>query len=213
MKRGKGSSIDATSREVSPPERILEAAFAAFTEEGFAAARTLDIATRARVSKRALYALFGSKQQILVTCISERAQRMRWPADLAAPRNGQELEARLAEFGRVVLSEVTHSEVIALVRLAVSEADRSPEVGQALERYGRGAVEAALRKILNGARTGGLLANADVETLVSRFMPLLLDDLPLSLALGLRDRPDPQEIGWRAAEAARTVLQLAAVPA
>src|SRR5215469_8391229 len=37
-------------------ERILEAAFAAFMKSGYAAASTLEIATRARVSKRELYA-------------------------------------------------------------------------------------------------------------------------------------------------------------
>jgi hypothetical protein len=46
---------------------------------------------------------------------------------------------------------------------------------------------------------------------VSRFMSLLLNDLPLSLALGLRERPDRQEIERRASEAAQTVLGLAVV--
>ena len=40
--------------------RILEAAFAAFTKGGYAATSTLEIATRARVSKRELYALIGN---------------------------------------------------------------------------------------------------------------------------------------------------------
>jgi AcrR family transcriptional regulator len=214
MKRGKAASADrGMVGEIPPRERILEAAFAAFTELGFAAARTLDIATRARVSKRELYALFGSKQQILVACISERARRrMRLPAHRPAPRDGQTLAARLAEFGAVLLSEVSESQVVALYRLAVSEAERSPEVGRALELYGRGAAEAALREILNGAHSAGLLANADIETLVSRFMSLLLNDLPLSLALGLRERPGRQEIERRAAEAARMVLELAGSP-
>ena len=46
-------------------ERILGAAFKAFTEDGYAAASTLDIATRAKVSKRDLYASFGSKHACL----------------------------------------------------------------------------------------------------------------------------------------------------
>ena len=46
--------------------RILDAAFSAFMEEGYAATSTLKIATRARVSKRELYALVGNKQEMLV---------------------------------------------------------------------------------------------------------------------------------------------------
>jgi AcrR family transcriptional regulator len=41
-------------------ERILRAAFLAFMEDGYAGTSTLDIATRAKVSKRDLYANFGS---------------------------------------------------------------------------------------------------------------------------------------------------------
>src|SRR5262249_40956604 len=53
-------------------ERILEAAFATFMEHGYASTSTLDIATRARVSKRELYARVGNKQEMLVACITER---------------------------------------------------------------------------------------------------------------------------------------------
>lgn len=208
MNRGKAASkVSATGRVGSARERILAAAFAAFTERGFAAASTLDIATRARVSKRELYALFGSKQQMLVACISERVSRMGLRADAAAPRNRPELEARLVKFGALLLGELSEPEVIAVYRLAVSEADRSPEVGQALNHYGSRAACAALREILEGAQSARLLDDdVDLEALVSRFMSRLLDDLLMSLALGLRRRPDKEEIERRSCEAARTVL-------
>src|SRR3984957_4394906 len=57
-------------------ERILDAAFTAFIKSGYATASTLEIATRARVSKRELYALVGNKQETLIACISERAKRL-----------------------------------------------------------------------------------------------------------------------------------------
>jgi AcrR family transcriptional regulator len=213
MKRGKAPSTDRdTASEASVRGRILAAAFAAFTERGFIAASTLDIATRAGVSKRELYSLFGSKQQILISCISGRARRMRLPDGLPRPLDREQLEAQLARFGTVLLSEVSEPEVVALYRLAVSEADRSPEVGRALELYGRGTAEAALCELLSGARAAGLLATADVEALASRFMSLLVSDLPLSLALGLRNRPGKLEIARQAAETAQTVLGLTCAP-
>src|SRR5690349_11033141 len=69
----------------STRERVLAAAFAVFRKRGFSGATTLEIATRAQVSKRDLYALFGSKHAMLAACIRERASRMRQPLDLAAP--------------------------------------------------------------------------------------------------------------------------------
>src|SRR5690348_7038045 len=91
--------------ETPARQRILSAAFAAFTEQGYAETSTLEIATRARVSKRELYALVGSKQDILAACINERAQRLRPPADLPELRDRAGLAQGLALFGARLLGE------------------------------------------------------------------------------------------------------------
>jgi len=198
----------ATAEEKPARARILSAAFAAFTEHGFAQASTLEIATRAKVSKRELYALFGSKQQMLVTCIAERGKRMRLPADWPAPRNRQDLEVGLEKFGSVLLREISDPDVIAVYRLAVSEAARSPEVARALDSHGRQAACAALREVLGQAQSAGLLAHADLNRMTGQFMALLLGDVVMSMALGLAKRPGPSEIQRRANEAAQAFLQL-----
>ena len=51
-------------------ERILGAAFKAFTENGYADTSTLEIATRAKVSKRDLYSNFGSSGHP-IACIAK----------------------------------------------------------------------------------------------------------------------------------------------
>src|SRR6187549_1470089 len=91
------------SDETPARQRILEAAFSAFMESGFAAASTLEIATRARVSKRELYALVGSKQEMLVACIRERAKRLQMPADLPKPHDREALARTLETFGTQLL--------------------------------------------------------------------------------------------------------------
>jgi AcrR family transcriptional regulator len=187
-------------------ERIVAAACEAFIERGFAAASTLEIATRANVSKRELYSLFGSKQQLLVTCIAERASRMRLPAARQAPRNGRELRAVLVQFGAALLHELSAPDVVALYRLAVSEADRSPEVAQALDLHGRQAACAALRDVLQAARSAHMLDTIEIDALVNRFMSALLDDVLMRLALGIRKRPSEREIARWAFAAAETVL-------
>jgi AcrR family transcriptional regulator len=194
----------------SARERIVAAACAAFTEHGFAAASTLEIATRANVSKRELYSLFGSKQQLLVTCIAERASRLALPAPRQAPRNRRELRAVLVQFGAVLLHELSAPDVVALYRLAVSEADRSPGVAQALDLHGRQAACAALRKVLQAVRSAHTLDSAEIDAQVNRFMSALLDDVLMGLALGVRKRPGKNEIARRACEAAETVVAFGA---
>src|SRR6202166_2059691 len=91
------------SDETPARQRILDAAFSAFMERGFAATSTLEIATRARVSKRELYALVGSKQEMLAACIGERAQRLRMPAGLPEPHDRESLARSLEMLGTQLL--------------------------------------------------------------------------------------------------------------
>jgi AcrR family transcriptional regulator len=189
-------------------ERILAAAFAAFTELGYAQASTLEIATRARVSKRELYALFGSKQQMLIACISVRAQRMRLPADWPALRHRADLDKALAEFGAVLLREISDPDVIAVFRLAIAEADRSPEVAQALDTFGRQASLTALRGLLEQAQSAGFVDGSDLGRMATQFIGLLWEDLMVCLMLGIAARPDPGEIRRRARVAAHAFFKL-----
>src|SRR5437764_12092560 len=92
--------------ETAVRERILEAAFAAFMKSGYATTSTLEIATRARVSKRELYALVGKKHEMLIACISERARRLEVAADLPVVRDREMREQVLAACGPTLVGEV-----------------------------------------------------------------------------------------------------------
>jgi AcrR family transcriptional regulator len=197
--------------ETAVRERILDAAFAAFMKSGYAAASTLEIATRARVSKRELYALVGNKQEMLIACISERAKRFDVPADLPVPRDRETLAQVLASFGTKLVREVSDPTVIAVFRLAISEVTHAPEVARALDSIGREAGRAALRKIMAGAQASGLLTGRPAE-LAQQFAGLLWLDLMVSLLLGVAERPSPREIAQRARDAAAAFLQLHLLP-
>ena len=188
-------------------ERILRAAMETFREKGFAAATTLDIATRARVSKRELYALVGNKQELLVACITERATRLEAPADTPVPRDRRALQTVLASFGKQLLQEVTEPTVVAIFRLAIAEAGNAPEVAQALDSIGRETSRAALRRILGQARTAGLLDGRPAQ-LAEQFGGLLWRDLMVGLLLGVAERPGPREMTDRAHDAAAAFLAL-----
>ena len=65
----KSDSTHPKRQNESTRERVLEAAFTLFCEHGFSDVSMLEIATRAQVSKRDLYALFRNKQAVLADCI------------------------------------------------------------------------------------------------------------------------------------------------
>ena len=193
--------------ETAVRQRILEAAFAAFMKNGYATTSTLEIATRARVSKRELYTLVGNKQEMLIACIRERAKRLDVPADLPVLPDRESLAQVLASFGTKLVREVSDPTVIAVFRLAISEVIQAPEVARALNSIGRETSRAALRKIMARAQASGLLTGRPAE-LAKQFAGLLWRDLMVSLLLGVAERPAAREVAVRARDAAAAFLQL-----
>lgn len=194
-------------QETGVRERILEAAFAAFVKNGYANASTLDIATRARVSKRELYAQVGNKQEMLAACIRERALRFDIPAAMPVLRDRATLAQALASLGARLVCEVSDPSVIAVFRLAIAEVAQAPEVARMLDSIGREASRSALRGIMSQAQRHGLLSGRPAD-LAEQFAGLLWRDLMVSLLLGVAPRPSASEITRRARDAAKAFLIL-----
>lgn len=188
-------------------DRILRAAFAAFTKSGYANASMLDIATRARVSKRELYSVVGNKQEMLIACIRNRAKQFDVPVDMPPLHDRQTLQQVLVSFGSKLVRKVSDPTVIAVFRLAIAEVGQAPGVARALDSIGREASRAALRKIMTQAIASGLLAGRPAD-LAGQFAGLLWRDWLVSLLLGASARPTPHEIAERARDAATAFLQI-----
>src|SRR5439155_19528051 len=112
---------------------------------------TLRRPTRARASKRELYAEFGSKQDMLLACIKERAERLKLPVDLPELTDSATLQRGLVAFGTQLLREVSDPAVVTVFRLAISEAARAPEVAQTLNDVAIAVSRTALREIMRHA--------------------------------------------------------------
>jgi AcrR family transcriptional regulator len=189
-------------------ERILGEAFKAFTEDGYAGTSMLDIATRAKVSKRDLYANFGSKHSMLVACIESRAERMRLPPDLPTATSRPMLASTLAAFAAKWVREISHPSVIATFRLAITEATRSPEIAQALDASGRNAIRDVLAQLLSTAQSTGLIGAGEPTQMAAQFLGLVWEDLMVGLLLGVAVHPEQDEAERRANKATTAFMQL-----
>ena len=206
MSRAKETADSAAVRD-----RILTAAFEAFQERGYAATSTLEIATRARVSKRELYALVGNKQKMLIAAIGERAKRLQAPADMPILRDRATLAQVLTALGTQLMREISDPTVVAVFRLAIAEAIQAPEVARTLDSIGRETSRAALRRIMSESRAAGLIEGRPAD-LAAQFFGLLWRDLMISLLLGVAERPNPRAIEARARDAAEAFLLLHPMP-
>ena len=196
--------------EAENPRRlaILGAAFDVLMERGYAGASTLEIARRAKVSKRELYAEFGSKSGILEALIASTSARMQVPLSQADFTDRAGFVAVLSAYGTAALSELTSPHVIAVNRLAAAEATRSPELGKLLDRRGRDANRRALIALMEKAQAAGVLAAGDPAVPSGQFFYLLTSDLLLRLVLGVAKAPTAPEIRRRVDAAVDAVLRL-----
>ncbi len=204
------SASSTKTQKAGEPEahqRILDAAFAVFTRNGYTQASTLEIATRAKVSKRDLYALVGKKEDMLIACITERATRLKWPQDAPPPRDREALTKALERFGVQLLWEVTDPTVVSIFRLAIAEAERAPEVAHTLDRIGRAASRDALGALLTQAKASGLV-RGDTAEMGRRFSALLWGDLMLGLLLCVAERPGERALKQQAHQATEAFMRL-----
>jgi AcrR family transcriptional regulator len=198
------------SKDVATPirDRVLRAAFTLFSQNGFSSTSMLDIVTRARLSKRDLYALFNNKHAVLAACINERVQQMRRPLDAPAsvPQTRDELAALLVEVGVSMMKTACRPEVLTVFRLAISESDRAPEIGRTLDSLGREGNQKALTELIRKAQSRGLLPAGDPSVLAARYLAVLWGDLLIRLLLRVREAPAQREIEARARAATETLI-------
>jgi AcrR family transcriptional regulator len=205
--RSRKPSEAATSRTLTR-ERILNAAFSAFMEKGYAGASTLEIATRAKVSKRELYEICSDKPALLKDAIMERAQRMRLPLDLPRPKDRSGLARLLTMFGTGILRGVSEPAVRGVYRLAIAESPHAPEIAQLLDSVARQAARAALGRTLAQAQADRLIGSGDPATMAVDFFALLWGDLLLQLLLRVVDPPSPEALERKAQVATEKFLKL-----
>ncbi|MGO9473829.1 MAG: TetR/AcrR family transcriptional regulator, partial [Rhodomicrobium sp.] len=117
-------------------ERILDAARKVFLDRGFEGASVEEIAETARSGKPAIYCRFANKQALFAATVTHyvAARNARLRSHTPA---GTTIEERLTDVGVLLLHEALTGEWIGLVRLAIAEARRFPDLGSSIVRMTR----------------------------------------------------------------------------
>jgi transcriptional repressor AefR-like protein len=153
----------------------------------------------------------GLSRLVLDLCISERAKRLKMPADLPEPRDRTTLARVLSSFGAQLLREVSDPTVVAVFRLAISEAMRAPEVGRVLNDIGIETSRGALRELMRRAHAAKLL-DGQPAVLADHFAGLLWGNRMIALLLDTAARPSACEIAVRAEAASAAFLRAYPTP-
>jgi AcrR family transcriptional regulator len=167
-----GSTVRHSVRSGRPPRelagevetRILDAAREVFLERGLAGASMDEVARLACAGKPTIYARFPTKEALFTAVV------MRSIADKIARfenyvPTGEAIEERLAGVGATVLHWALAGDTVGLMRLAVAEARRFPDLASGVHRMARERGAEAVSRLL------GEVAQSDQLGTLSAFAP------------------------------------------
>jgi len=116
--------------------RILDAACKVFLDRGFEGATIEEIAEVAHSGKPTIYARFPNKQALFAAAVS-RQLTARVVRIGSYPSTGITAEQRLASIGVTLVKESLTKEWVGLIRLAIAETRRFPDLGNSICRTAR----------------------------------------------------------------------------
>lgn len=176
-------------------DKILTHAEALFLEKGFGGATMNDIAARCRMSKRTLYRLFPAKTEMFAAIVRRHRQQM---LDLPGPHDDMPVHEALRKVFRVDLSEEASRRRIFLLRMVLSEAERTPEIAQIIHDEAGDGARIDLARFLEARVAKGDLSLADTD----RASQMLVD-----MMYGALTRKREGGIGWSNAEERRAQIE------
>jgi AcrR family transcriptional regulator len=144
--------------------RILDAARQVFLEHGLAGASIDEIAVRARAGKPSIYARFTSKEALFGAVVLNNVAVAVERFGNIVPA-GATIDERLANLGATILHWILSSRTIDLMRVAISEARRFPDLANNVHHMARQRGEEAVGRLL------GEVAQSDPLGAVPAFAP------------------------------------------
>jgi AcrR family transcriptional regulator len=205
--RGRPRQLDDSARR----ERLIAAAEHVFVEMGYGAANMDGIARRAGMSKKTIYQVFETKQELFAAVIDSRRD------ELAAMIEGEGSDAScrpedvLRRFLRQIARFVLAPRQAALYRLAVAESQRAPELANAFYREGSTKACSALMAWLALQHERGALHVPDSASAAKMLFYMAIAELQMRLLIGDCQEPDEAAIDERVDYAVRLFLDGARV--
>lgn len=151
-------------------ERITAGALGLFLASGYAGTTMDAVAARCGVSKRTLYRLFPGKTDLFRAMVADHRRSM-----LALPRAtaDEPLDEALAAIFRLDIDAAQDQGRMAFVLLAVAEAERFPEIGEALRLEGADASRRMLASWLETQQQAGRLRPFPPEAAARMLMDMI----------------------------------------
>ncbi len=193
--------------ETTPKCRqIVQAAEALFFAQGYGAVSMEAVARRAGVSKATLYVYFASKDALFARIVADKGQESP-VVEALFPDTVADLRAALLAIGQRVLRFLLQERTLSILRIAIAESARFPELGDAFYRNGPQSFCLRFRRWLETLGAQGLVRTPDTLAATHQFMALLRSDMFMRAILALPPAPGEDDINATVTGAVETWLR------
>jgi AcrR family transcriptional regulator len=151
-------------RSDARPAELTAAAFALFAEQGFAATRLEDVATRAGVSKATIYRYFDSKDALFEAVVKAAISPRFAEAELLLEAFEGSSADLLRTFFKVARGALA-GPLPALLKMIVSESGTFPQLATLWADLGVSRMMALVRRIIARGVSHGEFRDVDLETI------------------------------------------------
>lgn len=197
------------SQRYCPAERkrqrrdsLIEIAERVFLRHGYHAATMDDVATAAGISKRTLYQLVPSKEDLFTALL----ERRRHPLDATVETEGRTIEAVLRDMLRLWAHHVLSPSIIALLRLIMAESIHGKTLSRLLDREGAKPCRDALQAYFAACHEAGTLTIENPEEAAQMLYGLAIGNIHIERLLGIGKAPSRAELDARIDRAIRLFL-------
>ncbi len=184
--------------------QAMDAAEQVFLARGFHRTTMADIARSAGMSKKTIYLVFTSKEELLDAVLTRRFAAVTGPVDDADDGRppASVLHRLLGQIARFALS----AEEIAFLRLLIADAICGDTVAQALDRQGPFLGRTTLAQWLARQAAAGALTIGDPNEAAELLVGMVLGELHVRLLMNLTGPPDEAVIDARVTRAVALFL-------
>lgn len=184
----------------------VEVAMRLFAEHGYHGVTMDEIVAEAGGSKATLYRYFSSKEELFEALIDDvRVATESAPA--VAELRDLDLAAALDRIGRDVAAAAFDPRVTVLLRMALGEYNRFPELARVLFERGPAASYARLNAVLEEREAAGEIQVPDRQVAAEQFLGGIVGHLQMRLALGA-GVPTAEQIDARVRAAVDAFLRI-----
>jgi AcrR family transcriptional regulator len=173
-------------RAEARPDEVLDAALALFVEKGFAATRVADIASRAGLSKGAVYLYFPSKEAILEGLVKRAVRPIADNALGFLENYAGDPRLVIGTVLKMIAGRIADPKLIAIPRLLVREIVNFPDFAQMYRREVLDRVIPAVTALIASGVREGYFRPVDPELTLRSVVGPIIAHMLMAELFGIR---------------------------